>query len=62
MDEPFSALDAHLKNEARFLVRDLLLEKSIPSILVTHDHKDAEILAEKVVHLKNGKVNQIEIL
>jgi len=62
MDEPFSALDSNLKSEARHLVRDLLIEKSIPSILVTHDPNDAKILSEKIIHLNAGKVNQIETL
>lgn len=62
MDEPFSALDSNLKNEARCLVRDLLSEKEIPSVLVTHDFEDAKVLSEKVVSLKNGKVDKIEFI
>ncbi|MGO2133659.1 MAG: ATP-binding cassette domain-containing protein [Halomonas sp.] len=42
LDEPFSRLDRSLRHEVRRLVFDRLLHAGLPSLLVTHDHEDAE--------------------
>lgn len=42
LDEPFSRLDRQLRHEMRRLVFDRLHHAGLPSLLVTHDHEDAE--------------------
>jgi molybdate transport system ATP-binding protein len=51
LDEPFSALDASLRIELGRELSALLIERPIPTILVTHDERDAERLAERVIGL-----------
>lgn len=56
LDEPFSALDEELREEARRLVQNLLQKLKIPMILVTHDHRDVVALAQRVYRLKSGQL------
>lgn len=56
LDEPFSALDAELKGEARALVKSAIAAWKIPTVLVTHDKDDLVALATKVSEIKNGKI------
>lgn len=57
LDEPFSALDSALKIEARNLVKKLVLETKTPALLVTHDPKDVEALADKISEIRDGKLS-----
>lgn len=56
LDEPFSALDPQLRNEARLLVKGLISELKIPVYLITHDQADVDALADAVVELQQGRV------
>ena len=56
LDEPFSALDSHLRQESRKLVKDLIEKEKIPTILVTHDKEDVDYLANKVSYIENGSI------
>ena len=56
LDEPFSALDENLKHESRDLVKTLLKEEKIPVLLITHDSRDVEALADKVCTLHQGQI------
>lgn len=56
LDEPFSALDEALKMEARALLKKVLEREKIPAVLVTHDQRDIEILADKVSEIAFGKL------
>jgi molybdate transport system ATP-binding protein len=56
LDEPFSALDAGVKTELLREVAAQLGDQKIPTILVTHQPEDAEILGERVVFLEKGRV------
>lgn len=58
LDEPFSHLDAPLQREARRLVFMTLAERESTSVLVTHDHEDAQEAGGKVVLLDRGRVVQ----
>jgi NitT/TauT family transport system ATP-binding protein len=49
LDEPFSALDVGLRNEAQELVQHLVVDKGIACLLVTHDLTEALRLAHRVV-------------
>ena len=49
MDEPFSSLDLKTKIRITSEVRDLLKQKNIPCIHVTHDPDEADIIADRVL-------------
>ena len=51
LDEAFSRLDTALRQSVRRLVFDLVRERSIPVILVTHDRADAEAAGGEIVDL-----------
>ncbi len=59
LDEPFSALDAGLREELRVEVRDLLARTGTTAILVTHDQEEALSLADRVAVMRNGQVVQV---
>lgn len=56
LDEPFSALDAENRNEARALVRAVLDETKIPAVLVTHDENDFQGMSGKISRIENGRI------
>lgn len=56
LDEPFSALDAGIKAELLVEVGEHLAKARVPTILVTHQPEDAELLGERVVFLEEGRV------
>lgn len=56
LDEPFTALDSELRQEARELVARTVSEANIPTLLVTHDKSDLETLAQHRVHLREGQL------
>jgi putative thiamine transport system ATP-binding protein len=51
LDEPFSRLDAELRDQTRRLVFDLARERGLPVLLVTHDPADAEAAGGEVIRL-----------
>ncbi|AII15264.1 iron(III) transporter, ATP-binding protein [Campylobacter iguaniorum] len=51
LDEPFSALDSHLKDEIRSEIKEILTSFEITSILVTHDQDDVEKFATSCIKL-----------
>lgn len=57
LDEPFSALDQELREESRKLVKGVIDQENIPTLLVTHDPRDVEVLASKVSHIRNGRIS-----
>jgi putative spermidine/putrescine transport system ATP-binding protein len=59
MDEPFSALDAKLREEMQIEVRLLLKRLGITTILVTHDQREAMSLADTVLVMAGGRAQQI---
>lgn len=56
LDEPFSALDENLKEGARELVKQVIENEKIPTILITHDQRDIDFLADKVSEMDNGRI------
>lgn len=58
-DEPFSALDAVTRLELRREVRTLLREMNIPALFITHDQEEALELADRIIVLNQGKIEQI---
>jgi sulfate transport system ATP-binding protein len=59
LDEPFGALDAQVRQELRRWLRRLHEELRITSIFVTHDQEEALELADRIVVLNAGKVEQV---
>ena len=58
LDEPFGALDAKVRQELRRWLRRLHDEIGITSVFVTHDQEEALELADQVVILREGQVEQ----
>ena len=59
LDEPFSNLDVHLRGVMRDEVKRIQKQFGITMIVVTHDQEDAFRLADRIVVLNNGKIEQI---
>jgi len=57
-DEPFSALDAVTRLELRREVRSLLREMNIPAFFITHDQEEALELADRIIVLNQGRIEQ----
>jgi len=59
LDEPFGALDAKVRKELRRWLRQLHEQMGLTSIFVTHDQEEALELADRVVVLDRGVIEQI---
>lgn len=59
MDEPLSQLDARLRVEMRANLRKLQQELRITTIYVTHDQTEAQGLADKIMVMHQGRVQQV---
>ncbi len=59
LDEPFGALDAKVRKELRRWLRQLHNELHITSIFVTHDQEEALEVADEIVLMNKGKVEQV---
>src|SRR5256886_7365584 len=58
LDEPFGALDAKVRKELRRWLRQLHDEIHVTSVFVTHDQEEALELADRVVLLDKGRIQQ----
>lgn len=58
MDEPLSNLDAKLREEARAWLRELILRLHISALVVTHDQTEAMAMADRILLLNFGKIEQ----
>ena len=59
LDEPFGALDAQVREELRAWLRRLHDEVHVTTVFVTHDQDEAMEVADQVVVLNEGRVEQI---
>lgn len=59
LDEPFGALDAKVRKELRRWMRRLHEELHITTIFVTHDQEEAMEMADRVVVMSQGKIEQV---
>jgi sulfate/thiosulfate transport system ATP-binding protein len=59
LDEPFGALDAKVRKELRDWLRRLHEEIHVTSVFVTHDQEEALELADRIVVMSNGKIEQV---
>jgi sn-glycerol 3-phosphate transport system ATP-binding protein len=59
MDEPLSNLDAQLRGEMRREIRSLQQRLGITMVYVTHDQTEAMTMADRVVLLRDGRIEQV---
>ena len=59
LDEPFGALDAKVRKELRRWLRKLHDEVHITSVFVTHDQEEALDVADQIVVMNEGKIEQL---
>jgi thiamine transport system ATP-binding protein len=56
LDEPLSSLDRDLRERLAGELRDILTATGTTAILVTHDHDEARVVADRVVRLERGRL------
>lgn len=59
LDEPFGALDAKVRKELRTWLRNIHHELGITSLLVTHDQEEALAIADQIVVMNEGQIEQV---
>jgi sulfate/thiosulfate transport system ATP-binding protein len=59
LDEPFGALDAKVRKELREWLRRLHDEVHVTTVFVTHDQEEAMEVADEIVVINNGRVEQV---
>jgi iron(III) transport system ATP-binding protein len=59
LDEPFSNLDTDLQVKIREDLRRILKKANMTAIFVTHNENDAHALSDRIVKIKNGKIDKI---
>jgi len=59
LDEPFGALDAQVRKELRTWLRRLHDEMNVTTVIVTHDREEAMEVADEIVVLYDGRVQQV---
>lgn len=56
LDEPFSALDENTKSKIYDEFKDFKESLNIPTILITHNHRETQLFADKNITLKEGRI------
>ncbi len=59
LDEPFGAVDVQLRSQLQALLRDIHRTEGLTILMVTHDIPEALALAEKIIIMDRGRVQQI---
>jgi ABC-type Fe3+/spermidine/putrescine transport system ATPase subunit len=59
LDEPLSNLDAQLREEMRFEIRELVNQLKITAVYVTHDQAEALALSDRVAIMNKGQLQQV---
>lgn len=59
LDEPLSALDAQVRQHLRGEIRNLQKQLGVTTIMVTHDQEEALSMADRVVVMNNGVIEQV---
>jgi iron(III) transport system ATP-binding protein len=59
LDEPLSNLDAHLREEMRFEIRQLHEASHITTVYVTHDQAEAMVTSDRIAVMNAGRVEQV---
>ena len=60
LDEPLSTLDAEFREEARTMIKQIHMEIGSTTIYVTHDQMEAMAIADKIVTMNLGEIQQAE--
>ncbi|MFQ5658356.1 MAG: ABC transporter ATP-binding protein, partial [Candidatus Methylomirabilales bacterium] len=60
LDEPLSNLDAALREEMRFELKELQQRIRVTTLYVTHDQEEALVLADRIVVMTQGKIQQVD--
>jgi sulfate transport system ATP-binding protein len=58
LDEPFAAIDAKVRKELRTWLKDMIRRVGITSIFVTHDQEEAVEVADEIIIMSQGRVEQ----
>ncbi|RWI50281.1 MAG: ABC transporter ATP-binding protein [Mesorhizobium sp.] len=58
-DEPLSNLDAKMRVQMRGEIRRLQKDSGISALFVTHDQEEAMVIADRIVVMNNGKIEQV---
>ena len=59
LDEPFASLDQHLRERLREEVRDIQQRLKITTLFVTHGQEEALAMADRIVVMRNGRIEQV---
>ena len=59
LDEPLSNLDAKLRHDVRVEIRELQKKLGLTTVMVTHDQEEALTMADRLVVMSNGQVQQV---
>ena len=59
LDEPLSALDARVRADLRLELRDVQRQLGIPTLMVTHDQEEALSMADRIVCMNHGHIEQV---
>jgi spermidine/putrescine ABC transporter ATP-binding subunit len=59
LDEPLSNLDAKLREEMRFEIRDVVTRLGITAVYVTHDQEEALALSDRIAIMHRGRIEQL---
>jgi iron(III) transport system ATP-binding protein len=59
LDEPFANLDPTLRDDLRADVRDIIKREKITAVLVTHDHGEAVLFADRIGVMCEGRLEQV---
>ena len=59
LDEPFSNLDAHLRERSRREIKKLLTTFGVTTAFVTHDQQEATAMGDRIAVMREGKIAQL---
>jgi ABC-type sugar transport system ATPase subunit len=59
LDEPFSNLDAHLRERSRREIKKLLRAFGVTTVFVTHDQQEATAMGDRIAVMRGGKIVQL---
>lgn len=59
LDEPLSNLDARIRHQVRHEIKALQASLGLTAVLVTHDQEEAMIMADRIVVMNGGRIEQI---
>ena len=59
LDEPLSALDAKVRVHLRHEIKELQRELGVTTIMVTHDQEEALTMADRIVVMNHGVIEQV---